>query len=154
MTIHGRYLWTCRVYLYIYIFVYIYICFIPSKSGGATEGMFTEYQTCWSSSSFWCWTDNKSTISHFFGWKSSSNISWSDSSKLGWWFSQPLVVPHNQTNILAQKSLRSPGNEAFKGIHFAGSISITGLQSAKLFSWTTWWPGILGRLWDSYTTQT
>lgn len=131
--------------------IYIYMFYSLKKGGGATAGMFTEYQTCWSSSSFWCWTDNKSTISHFFGWKASSNIS----SK--WFFQTWMMIfttqrcfPTTKSTFLAQKSLRSPGNEAFKGIHFAKNRSQS--PTCKVFQLddlTTWnLRAALGQLYD------
>ena len=89
----------------------------------------------------------------------------SDSSKLGFHdFHNPKVLPHNQTNILAQQSLRSPDNEAFKGIHFAKNRSQSPTCKAfQLDDLTTWILGplqsydpnhlALGQLYE-YTTQT
>lgn len=137
-------------------YIYIYMFCSLKKGGGATAGMFTEYQTCWSSSSFWCWTDNKSTISHFFGWKASSNIS----SK--WFFQTWMMIFTTQRCFPTTKPTFWPKNpwdlpamrrsKAFILRDRSQSPTCKVFQLDDLTTWNlraqiTW-------LWDSYTTQT
>lgn len=133
---------------------YIYICFIPSKK------VVEQLRGCLLSTKpvdRHRHSDVELTISPlsatFSAGRLPATFQASDSSKLGWWFSQPKgASPQPNQHFWPKNPWDLPAMRRSKAF-ILRKIDLNH-RPAKFFSWTTWRPGILGRLWDSYTTQT